>query len=99
YPNKDRLGQVLAAAGDWGVFSGVESCTRQHGGTRPTFMLVNFSDGPAVDGPVVAGDVLNNVTRLEGGAAASSSPASRLWALQGRLLTVALAIALLAFVM
>ena len=65
-------------------------------------MLVNFSDGPAVDGPVVAGDVLNNVTRLEGGvvaAAASSSPASRLWAVQGRLLTVALAIALLAFVM
>lgn len=94
---------MLAAAGDWGVFSGVESCTRQHGGTRPTFMLVNFSDGPAVDGPVVAGDVLNNVTRLEGGAAAaaaaSSSPASRLWAVQGRLLTVALAIALLAFVM
>ena len=68
YPDKDLLEHVNAAQGSSGLLSGFENCTRLHGGARPTFVLVNFSDVPDENGPVVAANMLNNVTNTAAGA-------------------------------
>ncbi|SPO28951.1 uncharacterized protein UTRI_04999_B [Ustilago trichophora] len=91
YPDKDLLEHVNAAQGAVGVISGFENCTERHGGTRPTFVLVNFSDLPKDGGPVDAVRLLNNVTTeaATGIAVHSSSVASRVVE-QGWLVTMML---------
>ncbi|KIS67755.1 uncharacterized protein UMAG_10416 [Mycosarcoma maydis] len=62
YPDKDQLNQVNAASGSFGLISNFHNCTAQHGGTRPTFMLINFSDVPSSGGALAAAAMLNNLT-------------------------------------
>ncbi|SPO27856.1 uncharacterized protein UTRI_04999 [Ustilago trichophora] len=76
YPDKDLLEHVNAAQGAEGVLSGFRNCTEQHGGTRPTFVMVNFSDLPKYGGPLDAVRLLNNITSAGAGETAAPRPSS-----------------------